>query len=237
MQIDLSPYANMRICVAVSGGKDSMALLHYLLKSGGGFGITVSALNCDHGIRGEDSERDSAFVKAYCGDNGISLRFLKAEKGSFKDENGARKWRLDCYRRVLAEGFADVIATAHHLNDNAETVLFNLARGTSLAGLKGITDEPSLGIIRPLISVSRGEIDEYIGSNNIPFVTDESNFSDRYTRNRIRHNVMPELKNINPSIVGSVARNTEYLRLVAAFYHSSVDRAAGDIVSADGECV
>lgn len=231
MQIDLSPYANMRICVAVSGGKDSMALLHYLLKSGGGFGITVSALNCDHGIRGEDSERDSAFVKAYCGDNGISLRFLKAEKGSFKDENGARKWRLDCYRRVLAEGFADVIATAHHLNDNAETVLFNLARGTSLAGLKGITDEPSLGIIRPLISVSRGEIDEYIGSNNIPFVTDESNFSDRYTRNRIRHNVLPALEDA----VGGAARNIYNFSRLAAEDEEYFARKAEEIIFRRGD--
>ncbi|MDE7075691.1 MAG: tRNA lysidine(34) synthetase TilS, partial [Clostridia bacterium] len=212
MQVNLSPYANKRICVAVSGGRDSMALLHYLKKCGGDFGITVSALNCDHGIRGEESERDSAFVKDYCAANGIPLRFFKAERGSFKDENGARMWRLDCYRKVLEEGGADVIATAHHLSDNAETVLFNLARGTSLAGVKGIADELSLGIIRPLISISREQIDEYIEVNHIPFVVDASNLSDGYTRNKIRHNVLPALE----EAVHGAARNIYNFSRLAA---------------------
>lgn len=194
MQADLSPYAGKRICVALSGGKDSMALLHYLLKCGGGFGITVCALNCDHSIRGEDSARDSAFVAEYCKERGVPLLFFKAEAGAFCDENGAREWRLCCYKSALAKGFADVIATAHHLNDAAETVLFNLARGTSLAGMKGICDDPDSGIIRPFISLSRGEIDGYVLQNGIPYVVDESNFSERYTRNKIRMNVLPALE-------------------------------------------
>lgn len=212
MQVNLSSYANKRICVAVSGGKDSMALLNYLVKCGGGFGIAVCALNCDHGIRGETSERDSAFVKNYCDDKGITLHFFKAEQGRFKDENSARVWRLDCYKKVLANGYADVIATAHHQNDNAETVLFNLARGTSLAGMKGIADEPSLGIIRPLISVSREQIDEYVAENSIPYVVDESNLSDRYTRNKIRHSVLPALEE---AVRGAVRNICNFSRLAA----------------------
>ena len=230
MQVNLSPYANKRICVAVSGGKDSMALLHYLLKCGGGFGITVCALNCDHGIRGEESERDSAFVKEYCEDNDIPLRFFKAERGSFKDENGARAWRLDCYKKVLEEGFADVIATAHHLNDNAETVLFNLARGTSLAGVKGIADEPPLGIIRPLISISREQIDGYIEVNNIPFVVDGSNLSDGYTRNKIRHNVLPALE----EAVHGAARNIYNFSRLAAEDEEYFARKADEITVCRG---
>lgn len=230
MQVNLSPYANKRICVAVSGGKDSMALLHYLKKCGGDFGITVSALNCDHGIRGEESERDSAFVKKYCEENGIPLRFFKAEKGSFKDEKSARLWRLDCYKRALEEGGADVIATAHHLNDNAETVLFNLARGTSLAGVKGIADEPSLGIIRPFISLSRGEIDQYIEDNNIPFVVDGSNLSDGYTRNKIRHNVLPALE----EAVHGAARNIYNFSRLAAEDEEYFARKADEIIICRG---
>lgn len=194
MKVNLAPYAGKKICVAVSGGRDSMALLHYIKVHGGEFGITLSALNCDHGIRGEASERDSAFVAAYCGSNGIELHFFKAEAGSFKSENDARLWRLCCYNKVLNAGKADLIATAHHLNDNAETVLFNLARGSALSGLTGITDVPVLGLIRPLIGCSRAEIDGYIEENKIPFMSDETNFTDDYTRNRLRRNVLPALE-------------------------------------------
>ena len=194
MKVNLAPYAGKKVCVAVSGGKDSMALLHYIEMHGKEFGITLSALNCDHGIRGEASERDSAFVAAYCGGNCIKLHLFKAENGQFKSENDARTWRQACYNSVLADGGADLIATAHHMNDNAETVLFNLARGTALSGMTGITDLPASGLIRPLIGCSRKEIDEYIEENDIPFVTDESNFTDDYTRNKIRHNVLPALE-------------------------------------------
>lgn len=206
MRVNLQPYKGKKICVAASGGKDSMALLHYLFTQGGAHDITVCALNCDHGIRGEASERDSAFVAAYCRGNCIKLYSFKAEKGQFKNENDARNWRRDCYFKVLESGWADLIATAHHLNDNAETVLFNLARGTALSGMTGITDLPPLGIIRPLIDCTREEIDEYIKENNVPFVTDESNFTDDYTRNKIRHNVLPALEEAVHGAAGNIFR-------------------------------
>lgn len=226
MQVNLLPYKNMRICVAVSGGKDSMALLHYIKEHGESFGITVSALNCDHGIRGEASARDSAFVAAYCGGNGIKLHSFKAEKGGFVNENTARIWRWNCYNAVLSSGAADVIATAHHLNDNAETVLFNLARGSALSGLTGITDLPVLGLIRPLIGCAREEIDDYIKENNIPFVTDETNFTDDYTRNKIRHNVLPALEEAVPGAARAVYR---FSRL-AAEDEEYFDRQVGGVL-------
>lgn len=220
MNVDLKPYTDKKICVAVSGGKDSMALLHYLKVHGGEFNIRVCALNCDHGIRGEASARDSAFVAAYCGGNCIELHSFKAEKGSLKNENAARLWRWRCYNQVLSDGKADLIATAHHLNDNAETVLFNLARGSALAGMTGITDAPVLGIIRPLISCSRGDIDGYIVQNGIPYVTDESNFTDDYTRNKIRHNVLPALE----EAVGGAAENIFRFSRLAAEDEEYFDR-------------
>ncbi|MDE7379436.1 MAG: tRNA lysidine(34) synthetase TilS, partial [Clostridia bacterium] len=100
----------------------------------------------------------------------------------------------------------DLIATAHHLNDNAETVLFNLARGTALSGMTGITDLPILGLIRPLINCTREEIDTYIQENNLPFVTDESNLTDDYTRNKIRHNVLPALEEAVSGAAESIYR-------------------------------
>ena len=224
MKVNLKPYSDKRICVAVSGGKDSMALLHYLKMHAAEYGITLSALNCDHGIRGEASERDSAFVKAYCGGNCIELHSFKAEKGSLNNENTARIWRWSCYNSVLEEGKADLIATAHHLNDNAETVLFNLARGTALSGMRGITDLPILGLIRPLISVSREEIDSYIEENKIPYVTDESNLTDDYTRNKIRHNVLPALEE---AVNGAAANIYRFSRLAAEdeeYFDREVDK-------------
>ena len=226
MNVDLSPYKNKRICVAVSGGKDSMALLHYLNAHAKEFGITLSALNCDHGIRGEASERDSAFVAAYCGGNGIKLYSFKRENGGLTNENTARIWRWNCYNSVLSQGKANFIATAHHLNDNAETVLFNLARGTALSGMMGITDLPVLGFIRPLIGCTREEIDEYIEVNKIPFVTDESNFTDDYTRNKIRHNVLPALEDAVHGAAGNIYR---FSRL-AAEDEEYFDRQVGRIL-------
>lgn len=206
MKVDLQPYANKKICVACSGGKDSTALLHYLIANAKEYNIAVSALNCDHGIRGEASVRDSAFVAAYCGGNGIKLHKFKADKGCLTNENEARIWRWQCYNKVLSSGEADYIATAHHLNDNAETVLFNLARGTSLAGMTGIGDLPLLRFIRPFIGCSRAEIDAYIEENKIPFVTDETNLTDDYTRNKIRHNVLPALEEAVPGASRNIFR-------------------------------
>lgn len=205
MNLKLSVYAGMKICVALSGGRDSMALAHYLLENGAAYGITLSALNCDHCIRGEESARDSAFVKDWCEKNGVPLmQFVRNGCGD-NTEASARSWRLHCYFEALKTG-ADAVATAHHLGDNAETVLFNLARGSGLSGLTGITDLKELHLIRPLISCSREEIDEYIEKNKIPYVDDSTNFTDAYTRNKIRHNVLPELEKAVPGAAKAIYR-------------------------------
>lgn len=213
MNVDLSKYANMNICVALSGGRDSMALLHYLLLRGAQYGICVSAVNCDHKMRGETSARDSAFVAEYCKEHGVPLKFYEWTDGEVqKTEASAREWRMGCYGNA-AEYFNAVIATAHHLNDNAETVLFNLARGSGLSGMTGIGDVEhvfkggkSIKIIRPLIGCSREEINIYIAENRIPYVDDETNLTTDYTRNKIRHNVLPELEKAVPNAAKAVYR-------------------------------
>lgn len=206
MFIDLTPYRDKFICVAVSGGKDSMCLLHYLMTHCKEYNIVVTAINFDHSIRGEESERDSAFVKEYCAANGILCHTFKWEGEKFSDEGLARSWRLCCYNKIITEGKADLIATAHHMNDNAETVLFNLARGASLSGVTGIADSRALGLIRPFIGVTREEIDGYIKENNVPYVEDSTNLSDDYTRNKIRHNVLPALEEAVPGAVKNIFR-------------------------------
>ena len=214
---ELAAYADLKICVAVSGGKDSVALLHYLSRNAREYGITVTALNCDHKIRGLSSARDSAFVKDLCAQYEIPLISFIREGDAPKTENEARQWRLDCYAAAAAQGplwaGADAVATAHHLNDNAETVLFNLARGTALSGMEGITDSvqtssdgKTVRIIHPIISWTRAQIDEYISVNQIPYVEDETNFTDRYTRNKIRLNVLPELERAVPGAAKAIYR-------------------------------
>ena len=126
---------NKVIAVALSGGKDSMCLLDLLLKSSKKLNITVKAVNIDHSIRGKESERDSNFVKEYCKNVGVELRFFKVDAKRYSKENnltveeGARMLRYDIFANLLRENFCDVIATAHHLSDNFETVLFNIFRG------------------------------------------------------------------------------------------------------------
>ena len=211
MNINLEKYSRLKICVAVSGGRDSMALLHYLHAHAAKYAITLTALNCDHGMRGETSARDSAFVADYCQKHGIPLsRYVAGKK--LKDEGDARAWRFfECYLKEAQN--CDCIATAHHLNDNAETMLFNLARGSALAGMEGITDEDfgvlagkPFKLIRPLIACTRAEIDEYIAANSIPYVDDETNFKTDYTRNKIRHNVLPALEQAVPGAAKAIYR-------------------------------
>ena len=200
-----------------------MALLHILKFCSEEHGISLCALNCEHGLRGEASKRDSQFVKNICEELDIPLLTFSADCKQLSKDRGvgeevaARDWRRSCYA-LAAEHFSEgnfdnfAIATAHHANDNAETVLFNIARGSGLAGASGICDgEVSLPsdnskkvkIVRPLISCTRNEINDYIASNNIPFVEDETNGSTQFTRNYIRINVLPELeKCVNSAVEG-----------------------------------
>ena len=223
MKPELTALRGLKICVAVSGGRDSMALLHLLNALSEEYGISLCALNCEHGLRGETSKRDSLFVKNICKQWDIPLLTFSADcKRLAKDrgvgeEVAARDWRRSCYA-LAAEQFGKgnfdnfAIATAHHVNDNAETVLFNLARGCGLSGASGICDgevslssDPSIKIkiVRPLISCTRDEINEYISANDIPFVEDETNLSTQFTRNYVRINVLPELeKSVNGAVNG-----------------------------------
>lgn len=218
MKLDLTPYAGMKICVAVSGGKDSIALLHYVYAHCKEYGITLTALNCDHKIRGKTSAHDSAFVKNWCAERDIPVLLFvwnayATDNISSNVENRAREWRRECYLSAAQSFGADAIATAHHMNDNAETVLFNVARGSGISGATGISDCLLYGegarqvkIIRPLISCTRSEIDGYIKENRLRYVTDKTNFKSDYTRNRIRHNILPELESAVPGAVKAVYR-------------------------------
>ncbi len=217
---------NRNITVALSGGADSMALLYLLLNLKDRLNISVTAAHLNHMIRGDEAERDQCFVENQCKKLGVKLFCEKADIPKIAEENkistelAARQVRYEFLNRI-ANG---LIATAHTASDNLETVLLNMTRGTALNGLCGIPPKRD-NIIRPLILCTRAQVEEYCKANKIPFVTDSTNLTDNYTRNKIRHNVIPVLKEINPSLEdavlrmsGSVKEDSEYLENKAFQY-------------------
>ena len=205
-----------KIAVAVSGGKDSVCLLHLLLNNKEKLNIEIIAVNVDHGIRGKESENDSLFVKNYCEKLGVTLYFKKVDAATFSKENklslenGARVLRYEFFSEVLQKNKGFKIATAHHKNDLFESVLINLFRGTGLKGLKGI-DAISNTIVRPILNATREEIDAYVTENNLPYVVDSTNFDDTYTRNYVRNELTPLILNKFPKAIESVSNLTKLI--------------------------
>lgn len=210
--------------VALSGGADSMALLNVLLELKDELQITVTASHFNHRIRGAEADRDEEFVKNACIKLGVKLYVSSADVPSYAREHGmgieaaARKLRYEFLEGVSG----GLIATAHTASDNVETVLFNLTRGTSSAGLCGIPKRRG-NIIRPLILCSRDDVEAYCRNNGIAFVTDSTNLCDDYSRNLIRHTVVPRLAEINPAIVRSVGRMTDSIAESCDFLNSAAD--------------
>ncbi len=210
MRLDIREYRGKKICAAVSGGSDSMALLHYLHAHAARCGIELSAVHCEHGIRGEESKADRAFVEKFCGDRDIPIFVFAADCPALASarkvslETAAREFRYGCFDKLLREKKADCIATAHHQGDNAETVLFNIARGASLTGAGGIACRE--GYIRPMLSVKKEEILRYLKENGVEYRTDATNRDEHITRNAIRLQVLPVLETIVPGAAGGISR-------------------------------
>lgn len=201
------------VLCAVSGGADSMCLLHLLHSRG----IEVIAAHYEHGIRGEESRRDACFVEDWCRERGIRCLVEHGDVPAWAAERGlgleeaARELRYEFLERSAGAMGCEYIATAHNADDNVETIIFNLARGSGTLGLRGIP--PRRGrLIRPLLSWSRAEIESYLEENGLPHVEDSSNGSDDYSRNLIRHRVSPVLREINPAVDRAVARTARLLR-------------------------
>ncbi len=220
------------VTVALSGGADSTALLHALLSVKDKYNITVTAAHVNHMLRGEESDRDERFVRDLCEKLNVPLAVGRFDINALKQQGESCE---QCARRVrygfLEQCAEGKIATAHTADDNAETVLFNLIRGTGIAGACGIPVVRD-NIIRPLILCSRNDIEEYCKEHSLSYVTDSTNLSDDFTRNRIRHNIIPEMKGINPSLCDSLSRFTATLRdadgLIAELADNAVKLAEKD---------
>lgn len=220
--------AGVRVLVALSGGADSVALLRVLLRLGYG----VEAAHCNFRLRGEESEGDEAFVRRLCEELGVPLHVQAFDTKAYAASHGmsiemaARELRYGWFRTLAKELSISAVAVAHHRDDNAETLLLNLVRGTGLRGLCGMRPrvEGSRGeaaIVRPLLGQSRQSILGYLSELGQPFVTDSTNACTDIARNRLRHNVLPELRQINPAadenIATTMANLSEALKVYDCF--------------------
>ncbi len=206
-----------KLLCAVSGGADSMCLLHFLHENAKMLGIEVCAASFDHGLRGEESRADRDFVAAWCAERNIICALGEGDVRRYAEENGigieeaARECRYAFLESAAEEYGCKLIATAHNADDNAETMLLNLARGSGLKGLCGIPARRG-NIIRPLLGTTRAEIEAYLKAKGVEHVEDSTNESDAYTRNVLRHHVMPVLRSVNPAFSEAAFRTSRLLR-------------------------
>ncbi len=204
-------YRGKRICVAVSGGEDSVALLHYLKTREAAEGYTLFAVHCEHGIRGEESLKDMRFVVDLCEKLNVPLYTFsgncpqRAEREKVSLETAARNFRRESFASLINENKVDFIATAHHQNDEAETVLFRIARGASLTGMVAIKEKSGY-YIRPFLQWSKREISQYISECGLSFRLDKTNLQTDATRNKIRLEILPKLEEAVGGAVGNIAR-------------------------------
>ncbi len=202
---------------AVSGGADSVCMLYLMCEAAEKHRIRVCAAHYEHGIRGEESLRDANFVEELCKTLNVPLLTEHGNVPAWAAENrlgteeAARRLRYEFLDRAAKKLDCDYIATAHNADDNAETMIFNLTRGTGAKGLQGIPERRG-NIIRPMLGISRKEIESYLDKIDAAHVEDSTNASDDYSRNLIRHGVMPVLKKINPELSSAALRTSELLR-------------------------
>ncbi len=207
------------VLVGLSGGADSSVLLHLIKRYCDERGIFVAALHVHHGIRGEEADRDALFCEKYAKRLGVPFLLKRADIPTIAKESGksveeaARDYRYSVFAETMSKDpRLTCVATAHNADDNAETVLFNLARGTGTLGLCGIPPVRMLGeakVIRPLIFTEKSDIMDYCTENCIEYIFDSTNNDTAYTRNYVRREIIPLFKRLNPAFLRAVGRMTE----------------------------
>ena len=226
------------VVVGFSGGADSVCLLHLLKCHEEYLSVKVSAAHLNHGIRGEEAKRDENFCRCFCDENNIPFYIkeidcvsLACQYGDTVEERG-RKERYSFFNSIAIDN-SFRIATAHNSNDNAETVIFNLCRGTALKGVSGIPPVRD-NIIRPLIYCTREEIEGYCAENSLSFMTDSTNLSDDYTRNNIRHNALPVFESVNSSYLDKINEFSRYASEVSSFLLDLAEKSLSEATIGEG---
>ena len=225
---------NAKHLVALSGGADSVALL-YILKS---LGYDIEAIHCNFHLRGEESNRDEEFCKEICKKIGVPLHLAHFDTMAYSAlhhisiEMAARDLRYNHFRQLKKAIHAETICVAHHKDDCTETVLMNLVRGTGIRGLTGIRARNN-DIIRPLLCLTRQEIEDYLTTIRQDYVTDSTNLIDEATRNKFRLNVIPMLKEINPSVIEAISQTARHLEEMLPIVEEATARCRRECVEYD----
>lgn len=202
-----------KLLLATSGGIDSMVLVHLFHE----LKFQIAIAHCNFNLRGSESNEDENFVKQFTQENQIPFHTISFQTEEYANENklsiqlAARKLRYDWFNEVLVKENYDYITTAHHLDDQVETFLINFTRGTGLEGLTGIPSQNDT-IIRPLLPFSREEIETFAQEKDIKWREDSSNSSNKYVRNKLRHDIIPILKELNPSFLDSFQKTLSHLK-------------------------
>ena len=210
----------------VSGGADSMALLSLLIDLRDAGRISLSACHVNHALRGEASDADEAFVRDYCRAHGVPLHSFRLTPPENPGEDWARNARYDAFSQAMALSGADALVLAHHRDDQAETVLEHLLRGSGLDGLCGMQRETvmhGMRIVRPLLDVSRSDLKQYLERNGQAWREDQTNEGDDYLRNRVRHQLTPLLEVLAPGASTRIAETAQLLRLDADVLQAQAD--------------
>ncbi len=221
-----------RILIAVSGGMDSAALLHLFANTG----IEAGVAHVNFKLRGEESDHDEIFVKTLAHTYGLPFYCQHFDTADFASLQGisiqmaARQLRYKWFEKIATQHQWDFVATAHHLDDQIETFFINLLRGTGIGGLKGIPAKSGI-FIRPLIDISRNEIEKYVRANRLDFREDSSNISTDYLRNRIRHQLLPVFENLQPSFRKIMAGNLCLLSDAELLYRKALHELKDRIVT------
>ena len=226
------------LLAAVSGGADSVVMLHLLAQCR----LKVAVAHCNFQLRGADADGDEEFVRQVADKYQMpffSIRFntlAYADEHRMSVEMAARELRYNWFAQLAAEHQFDRILTAHHLNDNIETLLLNLTRGTGINGLTGIAAING-NIARPLLFATRAQIEEYAHLNNLAFRTDCTNLSDDYQRNIIRHRIVPVLKELNPAFEERMSKNFKHISQAADIYNWYVAKVMAEVMQTNGSQV
>lgn len=207
-------HENDRVVVGVSGGADSLALFEILLSLREMYGLSLCVVHINHGIR-KEAGCDAKFVEELCKQKDVSFNLFccdipaYAKEHKCTEEEAGRIYRYECFEKVMKENDAKLLAVAHHLDDQAETVLFNLVRGSNISGVSGMAPKSSTNkgyeIIRPLLCVRKKEITDWLTGLGVKWCEDYTNADTKYTRNRIRHEVVPALETINSQAASHIA--------------------------------
>ena len=223
------------VIVGLSSGADSVALLHILTR----LGYPCVAAHCNFHLRNDESDADADFARQTAEALGLPFRRIDFDTADYAHQNGvstemaARTLRYEWFETLRRELGAEAIAVAHHRDDNVETILLNLIRGTGLSGLCGM--RPRNGhIVRPLLSVDRHQIVRWLADRHIPFRTDSSNASDVYRRNFVRLRLLPLMEQLNPSVRDAILRMAGHLTDVEAIYRNAIDSHRAHLIDADG---